>query len=107
MRTMLYYIKDYCLREYNIDFKLVTEEPTNYEKYERLLYKKGKKEYSLEVGYAYQAEVDRQAWSIYTDFMDYEKWYGSGGAYLDEGNKTLDIIMQEWGFKKESQMSLF
>ena len=108
MRTMLNYLKTYIQKEYGIDFKLVINEPNNYEKYEELVYKVGKREYTLSVGYAYSCKQERQVWSIYTDFMDYKEWYGYGGAYEDEGSKTIDEIMSKWGFKKSNQqMSLF
>lgn len=108
MRTMLHYIKNYIYQEYGIDFKLEYIEPTNYEKYEELIYKKNKQEYRLSVDWAYQGKERQYCWSIYADFTNYKDWHGYGGAYLDEGSKTIDKIMQEWGFKKkERQISLF
>lgn len=108
MRTMLHFIKNYIEEEYGITFKLQYIEPNNYEKYEELIYKKGKKEYRLQVSWSYQGEDRQYCWSIYSDFMDYKEWYGYGGAYLDEGEQTIDKIMNNWGFiKKEKQISLF
>lgn len=109
MRTMLHYIKNYISSEYGIEFKLEMIEPTNYEKYEELIYRIGKKEYRLSVNWAYQGEERTYCWSIYADYMNYKEWHGYGGAYLDEGNKTIDdILINQWGFKKNSkQMSLF
>lgn len=111
MRTMLHYIKNYISSEYGIEFKLEMIEPTNYEKYEELIYRVGKKEYRLSVDWAYQYKDKERtyAWSIYADYMDYKEWYGFGGAYIDEGHKTIDEIMtNQWGVKKNSkQISLF
>lgn len=106
---MLHYIKNYISREYGIEFKLEMIEPTNYEKYEELIYRAGKKEYRLSVDWAYQGRERKYCWSIYADYMNYKEWHGYGGAYLDEGNKTIDdILINQWGFKKNSkQMSLF
>ena len=111
MRTMLHYIKNYISAEYGIEFKIEAIEPNNYEKYEELVYKTGKKTYRLSVDWANQY-VDTEstyAWSIYADYMDYKNWHGYGGAYIDEGHKTIDEIMtNQWGFKKISkQISLF
>lgn len=111
MRTMLHYIKNYISSEYGIEFKLETVEPTNYEKYEELVYKIGKKEYRINVDWSYQ-NIDKErtyAWSIYADYMDYKNWHGYGGAYLDQGHKTIDNIMTtQWGFKKKfKQLDIF
>ena len=95
--------------EYGIEFKIKQIQPTNYELYEELIYKNGKKEYEFQVDWAYQGEERKYCWSIYANFMDYKKWYGFGGAYIDNGNKTIDYIMSNlWGFKKTNkQISLF
>lgn len=109
MRTMLHYIKNYISSEYGIEFKLEMIEPINYEKYEELIYRIGKKEYRLSVDWAYQGEEGIYCWSIYADYMNYKEWHGYGGAYEDEGDKTIDYILtNQWGFKKNSkQISLF
>lgn len=41
--------------------------------------------------------------------MNYKDWHGYGGAYIDEGNKTIDeILTNQWGFKKKSkQLDIF
>ena len=107
MNSTVESIKDYISREYNIDFKLEHYRENTAERW--LKYKTGKKEYTLSCDYARQPQIDmeNEYWCIYEDFMDYEKWHGNGSAVLDKGNETIDQIMQEWGFKKNSQLSLF
>lgn len=101
-------IQKYILKEYGIEFETIYEEPTNYEKYKVLVYKEGKRKFNLEVGYAYSCEDNMQVWSIYADTMDYKELFGFGGAYKDEGTKTIDKIMNDFGFKKiNQQLALF
>lgn len=109
MRLMLSFIKEYIEAEYGINFITKYIEPNSYEKYEELFYKNGKKEYEIQVDWAYQGKERQYCWSVYANFMDYKEWHGFGGAYLDEGSKTIDYIMSDlWGFKKrEKQISLF
>lgn len=107
MRLQLNDIQQYIKDNYNLDFEITFDAPTEYEKYQDLVYKVGKKTYMLSVGYAQSNRPvdDAEYWSIYHDFMDYKKLHGYGGAEIDEGFKTIDKIMQEWGFKK--QMNIF
>ncbi len=104
MNTTVEDIKEYVLKEYGIDFKL------NYIGTHRYLeYVDKKKKYELSCDYARQPEIDdsdAEYWSIYFDYMDRSKWHGYGAAYLDEGMKTVDKIMHEWGFKKEKQLTI-
>ena len=105
MNTTVEYIQKYVKDNYNLDFKLEYIGTHRFIKYI-----KNKKEYEFSCDYARQPEIDdstNEYWSIYTDFMDYKEWYGYGGAYLDEGSKTIDKIMEEWGFKKEQQLTIF
>lgn len=102
MNTTVDMIKDYIKKEYGIDFKIET-----YGSHRQLIYKNKKKEYEFYCNYAYQVKEDTHVWSIYDDFMDYAEWHGYGSAVLDKGMETIDQIMQEWGFKKNSQLSLF
>ena len=102
MNTTVDMIKDYIKKEYGIDFKIET-----YGSHRQLIYKNKKKEYEFYCNYAYQVKEDAHVWSIYDDFMDYGEWHGYGGARTDKGLETIDEIMQEWGFKKNSQLSLF
>ena len=102
MNTTVDYIKKYILNNYNINF-----EEYMLGTHRHLKYKNGKKEYDLFCDYAYQPQIEQgvEYWSIYNDFMDYKEWHGYGGAELDEGDKTIDKIMQDWGFKK--QLTIF
>lgn len=102
MNTTVDMIKDYIKKEYGIDFKIET-----YGSHRQLIYKNKKKEYEFYCNYAYQVKEDAHVWSIYDDFMDYGEWHGYGGARTDKGIETIDQIMQEWGFKKNNQLSLF
>jgi hypothetical protein len=95
-------IKDYIKKEYDLDFKIET-----YGSHRQLVYKHKKKEYEFYCNYAYQEKEDAEVWSIYDDFMDYEKWHGYGGARADNGFDTVDEIMKEWGFEKNNQLKLF
>lgn len=102
MRTMLNYLKYYIEDNYGIIFKI---NDMNW-----LEYKNGKKEYNLHCDFAYHPEIEQRKhfWSIYYDFMDYKEWSGYGGTYIDEGHKTIDRIMADWGFKKkEKQTSIY
>ena len=40
------YVKEYILNNYGINFELITEMPSDYEKYQSLKHKKGKVEYT-------------------------------------------------------------
>lgn len=102
MNTTVDMIKDYIKKEYGINFKIET-----YGSHRQLIYKNKKKEYEFYCNYAYQVKEDAHVWSIYDDFMDYGEWHGYGGARTDKGIETIDEIMQEWGFKKNNQLSLF
>lgn len=105
------YVKEYILNNYGINFELITEMPSDYEKYQSLKHKKGKVEYELHCDYAYHYDKylnDRvHTWSIYYNYMDYKNWHGAGGTYEDEGDTTIDKIMQDWGFEKKSQTNIF
>ena len=107
MNSTVERIRDYILSEYGIEFKLVHYPGNRAERW--LEYKKDKKEYTLSCGYAQSNREDpyNEYWSIFEDYMDYEKWHGSGSAIVDEGIKTVDKIMNDWGFKKDMQMRLF
>lgn len=102
MNTTVDMIKNYIKKEYGIDFKIET-----YGSHRQLIYKNKKKEYEFYCNYAYQVKEDAHVWCIYDDFMDYNEWYGYGGARTDKGIQTIDEIMSEWGFKKNNQLTLF
>lgn len=105
MNTTVEMIKDYIQKEYGINFKIET-----YGTHRNLIYKTAKKEYEFYCNYAYHPEIEQGVhyWSIYYDFMDYNKWYGYGGTYIDEGTDTIDKIMKEYGFnKQQEQLTLF
>lgn len=93
VETMQKYIKD----AYGIDFQLDDS---------WLKYKKGKKEYTLTCDYANHPKEEINCWSIYIDFMDYEKWWGYGYSVIDLGTPTIDSIMYQWGFEKTTQYQL-
>ena len=105
MNTTVEYIQEYLKNNYDLDFII-----EKYGTQRELQYKNGKKEYSLSCGYAQSNRLvdDAEYWSIYHNFMDYKEWYGYGGAEVDNGNKTIDEIMKEWGFNKtQQQMTIF
>ena len=105
MNTTVDMIKDYVLKEYGLNFKIEV-----YGTHRNLIYKKAKKEYEFYCNYAYHPEIENGVhfWSIYYDFMDYNKWYGYGGTYIDEGIETIDKIMEMYGLKKQQeQLTLF
>ena len=105
MNTTVKMIKEYIKKQYDIDFKL------NYIGTHRyLIYKNKKEEYTIMCDYAFHdVEGERQqVWSIYIDYMNYKEWYGNSRAIIDNGNKTIDEVMQEWGFtKQQDQLTLF
>ena len=103
VETMQKYINDV----YGIEFKLEHYKDNLSERW--LKYKKGKKEYTLSCDYANHPEMNAEEteyWSIYIDFMDYEKWWGYGYAVIDLGTPTIDSIMYKWGFEKTTQYQL-
>ena len=106
MKTTIEELQEYIMNNYNLKF-----EYDGYGKNKYLKYKDKKKEYLLSCGYARQPKIDdstKEYWSIFHDFMDYTEWYGYGSAELDNGNETIDIIMEQWGFiKKEKQLTIF
>ena len=105
MNTTVWNMQKYINQEYGIDFKLTTYPNGNGE----LEYKNNKTTYNLHCDYAFHPEIELgvEYWSIYYDYMNYNKWHGDGGTYIDEGIKTIDKIMQEWGFKKKNQTTIF
>lgn len=104
MNTTVEDIQKYIKDNYNLDFK---KEYIGTHRY--LTYKNRKKEYEIYCDYAYSnlKDPNTEYWSIYEEFTDKKEWYGSGSARVDEGFKTLDEIMNEWGFKKEKQLTIF
>lgn len=105
MNTNVDMIKDYIQKEYGICFKIET-----YGTHRNLVYEANKKKYEFYCNYAYHPEIENGVhyWSIYYDFMDYSKWYGYGGTYIDEGIQTIDKIMKDYGFsKQQEQLTLF
>ena len=105
MNTTVELIKDYCQKKYGINFELYYIGTHRF-----LRYTNKKEEYEFHCDYAYH-EIDnkrQQVWSIYIDYMNYKKWYGNGRAIIDNGTKTIDEVMQEWGFtKQQEQLTLF
>ena len=101
--TDLKFLYDYLFKEYGLEFEFVY-----YGAVKCLQYQKGKQEYSLHYDYALQPKIDnKKHWSLFTSYMNRKKWYGNGGAYIDEGTKTIDKVMNEWGFKKQNQTTIF
>ena len=104
MNTTVEDIQKHIKNTYKLNFSL------NYIGTQRELeYQKNKIKYRLSCGYA-QSNINdpyTEYWSIYEEMMDKNNWHGSGSARVDEGFKTVDEIMQEWGFKKEGQTSIF
>lgn len=105
MNTTVETMQEYILNEYGIEFKLVHYFQNSAERW--LIYKKNKKEYELHCDYANHPVDECYCWSIYHNYMDYEKWYGYGGAEIDRGVETIDKIMKDWGFSKNNQLCLF
>ena len=106
MNTTVETMKDYILSEYKIEFKIVHYNENKNKRY--LEYKKNKEKYTLSCWYASHPEIDgKEYWSIYYDYMNYKDWYGYGGTYIDEGNKTIDKIMEMWKFDKNKQTNIF
>lgn len=93
--TTIEQVKDYLKNVYDLDFK---EETYNYHKW--IHFEKGKKEYQINCQYCFNHKKQEHIWSICYDFMDKEIWSGYGYFEEDEGMKTVDYIMQQWGFKK-------
>lgn len=105
MNTTVEMIKDYIQKEYGINFKLGYLGTHRY-----LQYKNKKEEYEFMCDYAWHEKngIREHVWSIYADYMNYKEWYGFGGAYEDEGEKTIDMIMKDWGItKQQEQLTLF
>lgn len=102
MNTTVDKIKEYLKNNYGLDFKYEL-----YGTHRWLRLKKGKQEYTIHCDYAYHPDEELDCWSIYIDHMDYDTWYGNGRAIIDNGIETIDKIMEEWGFEKDNQLSLF
>lgn len=104
MNTTVETIQEYIKKTYNLDFRL-----QYLGTHREIVYKNGKKEYSFICGYAQSNPDDPyvEYWSIFEEFFDKNKWYGSGSARIDKGIITVDNIMKEWGFKKQNQTNIF
>lgn len=100
MNTTVEYIQKYVKDNYDLDFKLEYIGTHRFIKYI-----KNKKEYTFTCDYAQKDRLEY--WSIYYDFMDYKNWYGNGAAVIDNGDKTIDEILKDWGFVKNKQMTIF
>ena len=69
---------------------------------------KGKKEYEINCQYCYSHTQNADVWSICYDFMDKKIWSGYGYFIEDNGIKTIDYIMNKWGFEKtKHQTNIF
>lgn len=96
-------IKKYIKETYDLDFK---QETYNYHKW--IYYKNNKKEYQLNCQYCFDHNKQEHVWCVCYDFMDKIKWSGYGYFERDNGFKTVDYIMNKWGFKKiKNQVSIF
>lgn len=103
MNTSIEQVKDYIKEWYDLDFK---EESYNFHKW--IHFEKDKKEYQLNCQFCYDHENQEHVWCICYDFMDKKKWSGYGYFEKDDGMKTVDYIMNQWGFKKtKNQTTIF
>lgn len=103
MNTTVEAIKDYLKEWYDLDFK---EDSYNYHKWIHL--EKNKKEYQFSCQFCYDHKEQEHVWCICYDFMDKTKWSGYGYFEKDDGMKTVDYIMNKWGFKKtKNQTTIF
>lgn len=105
MNTTIDFLYNYLYQVYGLDFDLI-----DYGTFKCLKFQKGEKEYLLHYDYARQPQIDSSAkeyWSLFTSYMNHREWYGNGGAYIDEGTVTIDKVMNEWGFQKQNQTTIF